>query len=399
MVPIRYNIRSLFVRKVTTIATALGIALVVFVFAAALMLAAGVEKTVTTGGRDDTVIILRKGSDAELASAIPNDVVNKFLGFKQIKQDDGVVKEIIIVITAERNDGSGQISNLLIRGTSDDGIKFRPEIKIVSGREPKPGTNEVMIGRAVSGRFLGVYTDPATKKPKNVVIAPGATFDVRYQKSLIVVGEFTANGSTYESEVIGDLDRVRDASGRELVVSSVRLRLNSADDYENYRRAIEENKEFSMKVKRETDYFADQSEQTTVFLTRLGTIIAVLFAIAAMIGAAITMNAAVANRSREIGTLRALGFSRASILFAFLLEALVLAVIGGVIGSALVLLLSFASFPVINFQTFSEMVIEFTATPGVFLASLLFACVMGLLGGLVPAIRASQISPVEAMRA
>ena len=393
MVPIRYNIRSLFVRKVTTIATALGIALVVFVFAAALMLAAGVERTVQTGGRDDTVIILRKGSDAELASAIKNDDVNKFLGFPQIKQADGIVKEIVIVVTAERNDGSEAISNLLIRGTSSDGVKFRPEIQIVSGRAPTPGTNEVMIGRAVSGRFLGEHGN------QKVAIAPGASFDVRYQRPLVVVGEFSANGSTYESEVIGDLDAVRNASGRELVVSSVRLRLNSASDYDSYRTAIESNKEFSMKVKRDSDYFAEQSEQTAGFLKILGTIIAVLFALAAMIGAAITMNAAVANRTREIGTLRALGFSRFSILFAFLLEAIVLAVIGGAIGSALVLLLSFASFPVINFQTFSEMVIEFTATPGVFLRALLFACGMGLVGGLAPAIRASRVSPVEAMRA
>jgi putative ABC transport system permease protein len=153
-----------------------------------------------------------------------------------------------------------------------------------------------------------------------------------------------------------------------------------------------------MKVMREGDYYRKQSSQTSGFLVGMGTGVAILFALAAMLGAAITMNGAVANRSREIGTLRALGFSRFSILLSFVFEAVVLALIGGVIGTVLVMLLSLVTFPVLNFQTFSEIVISFRATPSVVISSLIFSIVMGLAGGLFPAIRASQVSPVEAMR-
>jgi putative ABC transport system permease protein len=199
--------------------------------------------------------------------------------------------------------------------------------------------------------------------------------------------------------VWGDLDFIRNSLGRQAVVSSVRVRLTSASDFDAYRQTIETDKRFSMKVMREADYYEKQAGPTKGFLSFLGFGMSILFSFAAMIGAVITMNAAVANRSREIGTLRALGFSRWSILWSFLFEAMVIAVIGGAVGSILVLLLSMVSFPVMNFQTFSEIVISFRATPSVFVSALVFSAAMGLIGGLVPAIRAARISPVEAMRA
>ena len=385
MVPLRYNVRSLFVRRVTTAASALGIALVVFVFAAALMLDEGVNRALATGGRQDNVIILRKGSDAELSSAIDNKYLALFGGKPQVALASGVIGEIVIVVTAEHDDGSGGISNVLIRGTSADGIKFRPEVKLVSGRMPTPGTNEVIVGAGIAGRFKG--------------IASGKSFEIRRNRPLQVVGEFTASGSAYESEVWGDLDVIRRALGREGVVSSARVRLNKPEDFDAFRTAMDEDKSFSMKVMRESDYFKKQSEQTSQFLTTMGLAIAIMFSIAAMIGAAITMNGAVAHRSREIGTLRALGFSRISILTSFVFEAIFLAALGGLVGSICVLALSLVHFPVMNFQTFSEIVISFRATPAVFIKALIFSGVMGLLGGLVPAIRAARISPVEAMRA
>jgi len=381
-VPFQYNARSLLVRKATTLATALGIALVVFVFAGALMLG-DVSRVLATAGRPDTVIILRKGSDAELSSAIGNEYLGLFRGPAQVSQAGGVIGEIIVVVIADHIDSSTS-SNVLVRGTPPEGIAFRPEIKIVSGRAPRPGTNEVMVGSGIAGRFKG--------------LAIGGTLDLRRNRPLSVVGVFSADGGSYESEVWGDLDYVRNALGRQAVVSSARVRLTSAADFDAYRQAIESDKRFSMKVMREPDYNEKQSQAVATFLKWFGIVAAVLFSFAAMLGAAITMNGAVAHRTREIGTLRALGFSRRSILVAFLIEAIVLATVGGVIGSAMVLLLSFAKFPIINFQTFSEIVLSFHATPRVFAASLIFSGAMGLVGGLFPAIRAARVSPIEAMR-
>jgi putative ABC transport system permease protein len=384
MVPVQYNARSLLVRKVTTLATAGGIALVVFVFAGALMLAEGVNRAFSSSGRADTVVIVRKGSDAELSSAIGAEYLALFRGPAQVSQAGGVIGEIVVVVIADHNDGSGS-SNVLVRGTPPEGITFRPEIKIIHGHAPKPGTNEVIVGSAIAGRFKG--------------LSEGQGIDLRRNRPLNVVGVFTAVGSSYESEVWGDLDYIRNALGRQAIVSSARVRLNNPSDYDAYRQTIEGDPRFSMKVTRESDYFAKQSENMSTFLTWIGLIIAIMFSLAAMLGAAITMNGAVAHRTREIGTLRALGFSRRAILTSFLIEAIALAVVGGLVGSALVLLLSFVSFPIINFQTFSEIVFSFRATPAVFIRALVFSGFMGLLGGLIPAIRASRVSPIEAMRA
>lgn len=383
MVPVRYNARSLLVRKVTTLATAFGIALVVFVFTGGLMLA-NLSKTFETSARPENVIILRKGSDAELSSAIANDYLGLFRGPAQISQSAGVIGDIVVIIIVDRVDGSGA-SNVLVRGTPGEGLAFRSEVKIISGRAPKPGTNEVIVGKGIAGRFTGLTV--------------GGSIDLRRNRPLQVVGTFSANGSPYESEVWGDLDYVRNALGRQSVVSSVRLRLNNASDFDAYRQAIETDKRFSMKVQREGDYYAKQSSALSGFLGGIGLAMAILFSLAAMIGAAITMNGAVANRTREIGTLRALGFSRRAILASFLLEALFLAVIGAAIGMIPVAVLSaFGSFHMINFQTFSEIVITFHPSGQVLATSLIFATLMGLIGGLFPAIRASRVSPVEAMR-
>jgi putative ABC transport system permease protein len=359
----------------------------VFVYAAALMLEEGVNRAINVGGRPDNVIVLRKGSEAELASGIENTDLALLRGGNQVNQ---AVGELVLVITCERADGSGGISNLLVRGMPPEGYKFRPEFKLESGEMPKPGTNEVLIGRAVSGRFI----DPST----NEVIKPGGSVEIKTNRALKVVGTFSAAGSSYEAEVWGDVKTVQQYAGRETVVSSVRVRLNSPGDFDSYKDTVERDTRLSVKVMREQDYLEDQSQATSQFLKLMGISIAVMFSIAAVIGAIITMNAAVANRSREIGTLRALGFGRMSILFSFLLEAVFLAALGGVIGSVLVLALSFVSFPIINFQTFSEIVISFTATPSVFTKSIVVSAVMGLIGGLIPAIRAARISPVEAMR-
>jgi len=387
MVPIRYNIRSLLVRKVTTFATAFGIALVVFVFAAAMMLGEGVNRALATSGRVDTAIVLRKGSDAELSSTLNGEQLNILRGNSAVAStapEGGVIGEVVLVITQEVDDGSGTISNVLVRGMPAGGMKFRPEAVIVSGRAPTPGTNEVVVGRGIAGRFKGIVV--------------GGSFDVRRNRPLTVVGVFATGGSSYESEVWGDLDAIRAAVGRQATVSSARVRLTGASAFDSYRAAIEADKRLNLKVMREDEYYKKASEQTSGFLAGMGFVIAVLFSFAAMIGAAITMNGAVANRTREIGTLRALGFSRLAILTSFVIEAIFLGIIGGAVGVVFVQVLALVSFPVMNFQTFSEIVISFKATPGIVAGALLFSIVMGLIGGLFPAIRAARVSPVEAMR-
>lgn len=387
MVPIRYNVRSLLVRKVTTLATAGGIAMVVFVFAAAQMLGEGVNRALANSGRADTVIVLRKGSDAELSSTLDGERLNMLRGNPAVASSapgGGVIGESVLVITAELADGSGGISNVLLRGMPADGMAFRPEARIVSGRAATPGTNEVIVGKSISGRFQG--------------IAPGKTFEVRRNRPLVVVGVFETGGTSFQSEVWGDLDTIRSSVGRQSVVSSARVRLTSASAFESYRAAMESDKRLNLQVMREDEYYKKASEQTSGFLSGMGMVIAILFSIAAMIGAAITMNGAVANRTREIGTLRALGFSRLAILTSFMIEAIFLSLIGGAIGLVFVQLLALVSFPTMNFQTFSEIVITFVATPAIMISSLIFSIVMGLLGGLAPAIRAARVSPVEAMR-
>jgi putative ABC transport system permease protein len=384
MVPFRYNLRSLLVRKVTTFVTAFGIALVVFVYAAALMLGAGIDRALGNVGRPDTVIVLRNGSDSELSSGINNDLLNLLTAHPEVAPaKGGVIGEIVVVVTADIADGSGA-SNVLIRGMPHGGFEFREDAKIISGRAPAPGSNEVLVGKAIAGRFRG--------------ITPGQSFDLRRNRPLQVVGVFSAGGSSYESEVWGDVDVIRTSLGRSGAVSSARVRLSTASQFASFRAAIESDKQLGMKVMREADYYRKQSAQTSGFLVGMGTGVAILFALAAMLGAAITMNGAVANRSREIGTLRALGFSRLSILASFVFEAVVLALIGGLLGTVLVMLLSLVKFPVLNFQTFSEIVISFRATPSVVISSLVFSIVMGIAGGLFPAIRAARVSPVEAMR-
>lgn len=387
MVPIQYNLRSMVVRKWTTAFTAVGIALVVFVFGAAMMLGQGVTRAMTTSGDPRNAILLRSGSDSELASGFDAAVVGLLRERPEVvaatPQAETVVGETVIVVTADLRDGSGT-TNVTVRGTPPAGMTFRPTFKLKSGRMPTPGTDEALVGSAISGRF------------KNLSV--GEKFELRRNHPLNIVGVFGASGSSYESEVWTDLDVLRQALNREGSVSSIRVKLKSPSSLASFKSAMESDKRQGVKVMGEREYYQKQSADTATFLRFLVGIFAFLFALAAMVGAAITMNSAVANRTREIGTLRALGFSRLAILFSFVLEALMLALAGGALGVLGCFLLQMATFPIMNFATFSEIVIGFKATADVIVTALVFSLFMGLLGGLVPAIRAARVSPVEAMR-
>jgi putative ABC transport system permease protein len=387
MIPIKYNVRNLIVRKTTTIAAAFGLALVVFVFAAAQMLGMGIKKTLGRSANPESAIVLRKGSSAEMESGIEENQVNLVLAqAAQVgasKRPPGV-GEVLIVILMDKLGTANGVSNVTVRGVPEDVFDFRNTAKIVEGRQAKPGSDEVVVGSGIRGRFRGLEL--------------GQSFEIKKNRPVKVVGVFSDDGSSFESEVWADIHTVRTAFGREGYVSSIRVRLDSASKFDAFKALVEQNRQLGLNVQREGDYYAKQSEMTSDFLTIMGTIIAVLFSIGAMIGATITMNAQVANRQREIGTLRALGFSRRSILASFLLESLVLAVIGGGVGAAAALALQFVKITMLNAGTWSEIVFGFEPTPEILVRAMLLAGGMGVIGGFLPAIRAARVSPIEAMR-
>jgi putative ABC transport system permease protein len=388
VIPLAYNTRSLLVRKTTTTATALGIALVVFVLACSLMLASGVRKTLGSSGDGQKALVLRKGSEVELSSMVEQALVGLVLSAPGVARDSAGplgAGEVLVVIALDRVGSPGQISNVQLRGISERSQALRPQVRIVAGRAARPGTDEVIIGQSIAGRFDGVSL--------------GSTFELRKNRPVTVVGVFAAQGSAFESEVWADIDTVRGSFGREGLVSSITVQLTSAGKFDRFESAIETDKQLGLDAINEREYYENQSEGTSLFISITGTLIASFFAIGAMLGAMITMYAAVAQREREIGTLRALGFSRAAILSSFLLESLLLALLGGVVGALASLAMSLVSFSMVNFATWSEVVFTFDPTVTTLLISLLAGGGMGLVGGLFPAIRAARTSPIKAMRA
>lgn len=387
MIPVKYNLRSLSQRKATTLATALGIGLVVFVFASVLMLSAGIHKTMVITGKPDLALVIRKGSDGELSSAIDSPNVPLILAPKQVArrengQPDGV-GEVVVVITADKVGGEG-VSNVTVRGVTDDVFAFRPEVQIVEGRKARPGADECVVGKAVRGRFQGLDLGQSVELKKN--------------RPLKVVGIMESGGSSYESEVWSDIDVVRSSFGREGYVQSVRVRLTSPDQYDAYKRQIEGNRQLGFQAFRETEYYEKQSEGSSAFIVGMGGTIAFFFSLGAMIGAMITMYSAVANRKREIGTLRALGFGKFSIMSSFLLESVLLALLGGGLGALASLAMGFVHFSIVNFASWSEIVFRFEPTGGIVGGSLAFAATMGVLGGFFPAVRAARLPLIKALK-
>jgi len=387
MIPLSYNVRNLVVRKSTTIAAVAGIALVTFLFAAVFMLNNGIKDTLGRSGRADNAIILRQGSDAELSSGFNADQVAMLAAKEMVAHaPDGAplaVGESVVVVTLEKK-GTDGVSNVQVRGTGPIVWDLRPEVQIIAGRKPQPGTDEVVIGKAIRGSFQGCDL--------------GQSFDLKKNRPVKVVGIFSAAGSTFESEVWADVDFVRAAFGRPTNISSARVHLTSASKFDAFKADVESDKTLGLQVVRESVYYERQAGPTGFFLTFLGVVIAVFFALGAIIGASITMYAQVSNRTKEIGTLRALGFSRTSILSSFVIEALLVAAVGGLIGVLVSLIMGMFTFSTMNFATWSEIVIRFSTSPSIVISSLIFALVMGFVGGFLPALRAARMSPLAAIR-
>jgi putative ABC transport system permease protein len=387
MVPINYNLRNLYVRRATTIATAVGVALVVFVLAASLMLTEGLKRTLDDSGRPDNAIVLRKGSDSEMPSSIEDATVSLVKGAPGVATSTSnqpiVIAESVVVLFYELANGKGK-SNVAMRGVPSDVLDFRPEVKIEQGRMMTAGSDELVIGRRLIGRF------------KDMEI--GQTVELRKGRLGKIVGVFSSDGSSYESEIWGDLDFVRGSFGRDGVVQSIRVKLTSTAAFDGFEAFIEQDKRLGLEAMPELDYYRKQSEGTSIFINAFGGIIAVFFSFGAMIGAAITMYGAVANRRSEIGVLRALGFSKLAILGSFLFESVALAMLGGLVGSAASIALGLVKFSMMNFATFSEIVFHFQPTVEIVVTSLIFGGVMGVIGGFFPALRAARTPPLEAMK-
>ncbi len=385
MIPLRYNVRSLLVRKRTTAAAALGLGLVVFAFVAAMMMANGVRQAARRRANRDHAIVLRRGAATELESTFDASQITKIAAAPSVARGvDGVplvIGELIVLIVLERP--SGGATNVQMRGVSERARSFRPGLRIIAGRAPRAGSDEAMVGSAIRGRFRGLEL--------------GQRLDLQRDRPVEIVGVFDDAGSPYASEVWADADLVRTLFGQPRIVSSARVRLTPGG-FDGFRRALERDPQLTVAAFQEDEYSERQTQGTAMLLTALGASIALLLSIGAIIGAMITMHAVIAERRREIGTLRALGFTRVQVLLAFLLESMLLALTGGVIGSAAALATSGLRISMLNTFTWSELSFAAEPSPQIVLTAVLFVLLMGAVGGLLPAIQATRIDPARTMR-
>lgn len=385
-IPVSYTLKNLWARKLTTAFTTSGMALVVFVFATVLMLSEGLEQTLVETGSDDNVMVIRRGAETEIQSAVGREQAAIVETQPEIAYGiDGerlVSKEVVVLIVLSKR-GTDKPSNVTIRGLSEKGFRLRPQVRLSEGRMFRPGSAEVIAGTKIAEGFTGAYI--------------GETLRLGLRE-WTVVGIFDAGNTGFVSEIWGDADQLMQAFRRESY-SSVIFKLTDPSDFETVKQKLEDDQRLTVEAKRETVFYAEQSELLANFLNILGLTLSAIFSIGATIGAMITMYAAVASRTREIGTLRALGFRRVSILGAFLLEALLLGLVGGIVGLALASTMQFLTISTMNWQTFAELAFSFTLNGGIVWKSLVFALFMGFVGGFLPAARAARMEIIDALRA
>jgi putative ABC transport system permease protein len=384
-IPLSYSIRSLWTRRLTTALTASGMALVVFVFASILMLAQGLQKSLVNTGSYDNAIVIRKGSGSEVQSGVDRLQASVVEMQPEIALGpDGqrvLAKEVVVLITLPKR-GTDTPSNVTIRGVGQGSLALRPQVKIIEGRMPRPGSSEIIAGLNIARRFKG----------------GGINETLRFgTRDWTVVGIFDAGNTGFSSEIWGDADQLMQAFRRP-VFSSILFKLRDSSEFGAMKARIETDPRLTLELKRENIYYLEQSEVMAKFLRILGISLTVIFSLGAVIGAMITMYSAVATRTAEIGTMRALGFQRRSILIAFLCEALFLGLLGGCVGLFLASFLQLLTISTMNFQTFSELAFSFALTPSIVIDALAFALIMGFVGGVLPALRASRMNIVEALR-
>lgn len=385
MIPVKYNVRNLRVRWVSTLMTALATGLVVACTVGAFALREGLVHAVRMTGDKLDLIILRSGSNDETSSNIEPQLAREIANLEGIALDANgnpmCSSEYVTILTKPRRYNKGT-ANMIIRGLQPAGRGLRPNFKIVQGRDLQTGVNEAITSITMGNRFEN--------------LALGEQLEIN-KVNFTIVGYFEAAGSTAESEVWTDLRDLTNARRIPDAISAVNLRVRDEKIKAAVMERLRTDERFKLKVQDEQEYYSTQM-MTAEFVKYIGITIASFLTLGAMFAAANTMYAAVASRSREIGSLRAIGFSRTSILLSFMLESVLLCLIGGALGCVGVLPFNGSSYGTMNFQTFSEITFSFRFGPTVLASGVVMAATMGVLGGLFPAIRAVRMPIVTALR-
>jgi ABC-type lipoprotein release transport system permease subunit len=385
-IPISYNVRNVMQRPVATLTTAIGIGLTVTIFIGALALAAGFQAALLQTGSPDNAIALRKGADSEISSGVSREAADILRAGPDVAIGPNgrplVSAELVVVANKERLGQPGS-SNVTVRGVDPSAVGMRAEVKIVEGRMFTPGTDEVIVGQRIAARFA------------NCAVGEKIRFQ---QRDFTVVGHFNAGGASFESEIWGDAAVLIPALDRD-GFQTVTFRMRDPGRFAEIKKRLEADPRLQVQIQRERDFYAQQSELLTNLIRFMGVFITGIMAIGAIFGAMNTMYAAVGSRTREIAMLLVLGFLPYEVMLSFVLESVMLALIGGVIGCLLALPINGIATSTTNFQSFSELAFAFRVTPAALIAGMIFAAGMGLVGGILPARAAARQPLARALRA
>lgn len=383
---ITYNLRNVRERWKTTLLAIAGIALVVAVFISLAAMASGFRTALAATGSDDNGIVVQRGSASELTSWMNRSNANTIIMDSRVARGaDGqpLAACDVVVITGKPRRSDGEMTNITVRGVQQRAFQVRRGIHIVEGRNFQPGLNEIIVGKKAADRIRGFDLGS----------------DVWMQKrNWKIIGMFTAGGSSFESEIWGDFDVMNTAFQRGGGCESVTVRLTNKDVLSQFDKDLRANPQMQVQMDSERKYYADQAGPVATALLGLAGFVAIVMGIGAVFGAMNTMYGIVAARTREVGTLRALGFSRLSILFSFLLESVIIAVLGGLLGCALAIPMNGFTGATGNTAAFAELSFAFRVTPSILIAGVVFSAVMGLVGGLLPALRAARLPITTALR-
>jgi len=383
-IPLKYNLRNLAARKVSTILTALGIGLVSWVFIFTLALAGGFQAALRSTGSPKNAIVVRSGSTAELTSIIDRQSAAVIESQPEIaRAPDGqplATHELVVLWNLPRKNGTS--TNVVVRGVTAKSFALRPKVHLVQGRMFRPGLEEVVVGKLANERIAHCSIGDRIKL-------------AGHQWS--IVGVFDANGTSFDSEIWGDVELFMPVFDRP-VYQSVTFRLDEPSHFGAIQKRLEADPRMSVRVHHEDEFYAAQSATLATLLRGLGLFVTLIMALGAVFGALNTMYAAVGSRTKEIGTLLALGFSRGAVLVSFLLESVLLALFGGLLGCLLALPVNGMATSTTNFASFSEIAFRFQVTPQMLLSGMIFAAVMGALGGFFPSRNAARRVIVEALR-